>query len=97
MEGISTNSAALVHARRYLLTKYGSRLRQKSYQLAMQHLKLASALWEHGSKQRSMFSILKAFLISPKVLRHALRLAKGRVGNLVRRLKATSRLRPMPS
>jgi len=65
-EGISTNGQALVTARRYLLRKYRSRLKQRKHHLAKQYLHLALTLEQNGEKYKSLVFILKALLSSPR-------------------------------
>ena len=64
-DGISVNRPALVAARRHLLHKYGSRLRQQKHHLAGQYLYLATALRHNGEKYKSLPFVLRALLISP--------------------------------
>jgi glycosyltransferase involved in cell wall biosynthesis len=65
-EGISTNRQALVTARRCLLRKYRSRLKQQKHHLAKQYLHVALALEQNGEKHRSLAFTVKALLTSPR-------------------------------
>lgn len=64
--GISTNRAALVAARRYLLSKYIERLRTSPRHLAWQYLHLAEALDKNGEKLRSMGWVMRAWCAAPR-------------------------------
>lgn len=67
--GISTDTAALVTARRYLLRKYMDRLRTEPRHLAWQYLHLAEALAKNGEHIRSAGWIARAGLKSPGAIR----------------------------
>ena len=64
-KGISTDTAALVVARRHLIRKYRDRLGAQKHHLANQYLLLADALRMNGSKCRSKALALVALLGSP--------------------------------
>jgi glycosyltransferase involved in cell wall biosynthesis len=66
VEGISTNSQALVNARHYLLKKYRSRLAEQDHYLAKQYLYLSRALTENGNRYRPLVFVLKALLCAPR-------------------------------
>ncbi len=68
-EGISTNRQALVTARRRLLRKYRSRLKQQKHHLAKQYLHVALALEQNGENYRSLVFIVRALLTSPRHVR----------------------------
>lgn len=65
VQGISTNTQALVTARRYLIGKYHRRLKRHKHHLAMQYLLLAHALSQNGEKYKGFTFILKALLTAP--------------------------------
>jgi glycosyltransferase involved in cell wall biosynthesis len=62
-EGISTNTQALVIARRHLLKKYRARLEREKTHLAKQHLQLARAYYENGARLAPVWLALKALLL----------------------------------
>lgn len=66
MEGISTNTLALVAARLYILRKYRNRLKQPKHHLAQQYLYIARALEENGEKYGNITFTLKGLLTSPR-------------------------------
>lgn len=63
--GISTDTHALVRARRYLMNKYRKRLRVQRHHLAHQYLLLADALRSDGSKYRSRVAAVMALRAAP--------------------------------
>lgn len=63
--GISTDTQALVQARRYLIRKYRKRLRAHRHHLAHQYLFLADALGLDGSRYQSRALAIVAFCTSP--------------------------------
>jgi hypothetical protein len=63
--GISTDTHALVWARRYLMKKYRRRLRVQRHHLAHQYLLLADALRRNGSKYRSRVATVMALRAAP--------------------------------
>jgi glycosyltransferase involved in cell wall biosynthesis len=63
--GISTDTQALVRARRYLIAKYRSRLRLRKHHLIHQYLFLADALRMNRSRYRSRMLAGVALLASP--------------------------------
>lgn len=65
-EGISTNRAALVTARRHLLWKYRERLSERRDHLAWQYLLLGLAQEQNDQKYLSVQSYLKAYLLAPR-------------------------------
>jgi glycosyltransferase involved in cell wall biosynthesis len=66
MEGISTNRAALVTARRHLLNKYRSRLARQKLHLAQQYLWLATALEQNGNTIASWLYAIRALFTLPR-------------------------------
>lgn len=66
VEGISTNTQALVAARRYLIRKYRRRLKIHKHHIAMQYLHLAHALSQNGEKRQGFMFVLKALLTAPR-------------------------------
>lgn len=63
--GISTDTHALVVARRHLIRKYRTRLRVKRHHLAHQYLFLADALRMNGSRYRSRACAVMSLLACP--------------------------------
>jgi glycosyltransferase involved in cell wall biosynthesis len=66
VEGISTNTAALVTARRHLIKKYRSRLARHKFHLAQQYLWLAIALEQNDNTIASCFYALRALATLPR-------------------------------
>jgi len=64
-DGISSNTEALVRARRHLLQKYGARLRHHRRHVAGQYLYLALALEDNRERLASQGYFLMALLTSP--------------------------------
>jgi len=64
-DGISSNTEALVRARRHLLQKYGARLRHHRRHVAGQYLYLALALEDNRERLASQGYFLRALLTSP--------------------------------
>ncbi len=64
--GISKNRAALVAARRYLLSKYIERLRTSPRHLAWQYLHLAEALDKNDEKVRSIGWVMRSWGAAPR-------------------------------
>jgi glycosyltransferase involved in cell wall biosynthesis len=91
-DGISSNTEALVWARRYLLRKYGARLKQHRRHIAGQYLYLALALEDNRERLASQGYFLRALLTSPA---HA-RLMKGVVdlARAIQRAATVSTVRP---
>ena len=64
--GISTNTAALVTARRHLARKYRAQLRERPHHFAQQLIYIAIALEQDGRIFRSLVFLLRAFTVSPR-------------------------------
>lgn len=62
--GISSDGAALVDARRYLIRKYGGQLRENPVHLARQYHRLATALKRDGQRPAWLLCKLRACIIA---------------------------------
>jgi len=65
-QGISTDTDALVTARKYLISKYRKRLKGQKHHLAQQYVRLAHALEQNDEKYRSLLFFLRAVLSAPR-------------------------------